>query len=281
MNNIGLKIISAILVVAFVVVLIVKCDSSVSTKSKNTTSTTNLDSSTPSSNDILSSVDAYNKAKADNTISAFENFIRNYPNSNERQDAENKLNNLKELTSLENALGINTVNAIKDFIDKYPNSQYRERAEQRINEIEEQDKWNNNSLATGSTPYASTYGRNHSCNEWGCSQIKVKAPNNSDVLVIIKRGDKYGKVIRHAYIQALETYIFELRDGTYQVFFYYGKGWNPRKKMTNGLKGGFVLNESFSKDEPQTIENGVLSYSLVLQTNGNFQTKSSDESEAL
>ena len=72
---------------------------------------------------------------------------------------------------------------------------------------------------------------------------------------------------------------FDVPDGTYQTFFYYGKGWNPNKDMGNGVKGGFVKDEIFSKDKPQEICNGVLSYVQQLQRNGNFQAQSSNQKE--
>ena len=52
--------------------------------------------------------------------------------------------------------------------------------------------------------------------------------------------------------------------------------------MKNGeMKGGFIANEDFQKDEPLDLNNEKLEYKLVLQQNGNFNTRSSDESEAL
>ncbi len=141
------------------------------------------------------------------------------------------------------------------------------------------DKYFNNSLHTGATPYSKYYGRNTPCNNNGCSQIKVRTPYNSDVLVTIKRNDK---VIRHAYIQANDSYTFSFPNGTYQAFFYYGKGWNPEKEMKNGeIKGGFVADESFGKDNEQSLYNNVLTYELILQPNGNFSTSPSNSEEAL
>jgi hypothetical protein len=144
------------------------------------------------------------------------------------------------------------------------------------------DKYINNSLTTGTTPYAYCFGGNKSCSGYGCSQIKVKTPSNSDVLVTIK---KDGKVYRHAYIKAGNRYTFEFPNGTYQAFFYYGMGWNPDKvmKKTNCgmVKGGFIANEHFSKDSPQTLSNNILEYELILQQNGNFSTKPSSSDEAL
>ena len=47
------------------------------------------------------------------------------------------------------------------------------------------------------------------------------------------------------------------------------------------MKGGFIANEDFQKDEPQELNNEKLEYILILQQNGNFSAKSSNPSEAL
>lgn len=144
------------------------------------------------------------------------------------------------------------------------------------------DMYINNSLSTGSTPYSYCFGRNSSCSEWGCSQIKIRTPYNSDVLVTIKKGEK---VVRHAFLKGGRSYTFELPNGTYQPFFYYGKGWNPEKGMKQTdcgmLKGGFIANEDFGKDSPQTLSNDILTYELIMQQSGNFSTSPSNASEAL
>ena len=143
------------------------------------------------------------------------------------------------------------------------------------------DRYINNSLRTGSKPYAYCFGSNNSCDGYGCSQIKVRTPSNSDVLVTIK---KNGKVYRHAYINSGSSYTFNISNGKYQTFFYYGKGWNPKKFMKNTtcgkLKGGFIESEHFGKDKQQYLTNSILSYELILQQNGNFSTKPSNSDEA-
>lgn len=143
------------------------------------------------------------------------------------------------------------------------------------------DKYINNSLRTGSKPYAYCFGSSNSCDGYGCSQIKVKTPSNSDVLVTIK---KNGKVYRHAYINSSSSYTFNIPNGRYQTFFYYGKGWNPKKFMketTCGiLKGGFIESEHFGKDEPEHLSDMIRNYELILQQNGNFSTRPSNSNEA-
>ena len=152
----------------------------------------------------------------------------------------------------------------------------RERKEREIYE-----KYLNNSLPNGSTPFAYCYGGNRRCTDYGCSEIIVKTPYNSDVLVTIKKNDI---VVRHAYIKAGMSYTFEIPNGTYQPFFYFGKGWNPEKFIKNTscgeLKGGFVSDEYFGKDEPQILDSNILEYELILQEDGNFSTKPSNQNEA-
>lgn len=143
------------------------------------------------------------------------------------------------------------------------------------------DQYRNNSLRNGAMPYAYCYGSSNSCSGQFCSQIKVVSPSNSDVLVSIK---KDGIVYRHGYVKAGNSLIFNMPNGTYQTFFYYGKGWDPNKFMKETdcgtLNGGFLSNETFGKDDKTRLNNNILTYELVLKTNGNFSTKPSDKNEA-
>lgn len=148
-------------------------------------------------------------------------------------------------------------------------------------ELSEEDKqYESNSLSTGAAPYTTYYGKNYKCPyDEQCSGIKVTAPRESDIVVVIKRNNANGKVVTHGYIRAGATLFFPVPDGTYQTFFYYGTGWNPNKEMSGGVKGGFVKDEIFSKDNPQNIYSGILTYVLQLQRDGNFHTKSSNRGE--
>jgi hypothetical protein len=50
--------------------------------------------------------------------------------------------------------------------------------------------------------------------------------------------------------------------------------------MKNGLKGGFLKGEAYSKDgNASYLDNNILTYELTLQENGNFQTSSSNAAE--
>ena len=137
----------------------------------------------------------------------------------------------------------------------------------------EENPYYNNSLSTGASPYAS-YGTSVTDESQIC--VSTSANSNCDVVVIIKRG---GEIARNAYIKAGGSYTFYIPNGTYQVFFYGGKGWNPNKSMPGGLTGGFVANESYSKDSPVSLNYEGLTYELIPQPNGNFSTQQSSASE--
>jgi len=147
-------------------------------------------------------------------------------------------------------------------------------------EQKEREKWASNFLNTGSMPWSDCYGSNNRCS-YGCSKISIYTPSSSDVLVTLKKDNQ---VVRHVYIRKRSSYTLEVPNGTYQPFFYYGNGWNPNKNKNSSscgsLKGSFTSGESISKDNPTRLNNNVLTYELIMQQNGNLQTKASNASEA-
>lgn len=134
----------------------------------------------------------------------------------------------------------------------------------------------------GATPWSNCFGKNASCKSYGCSDIIVKTSNSSPVVAIVKRNNK---VIKHAYISAGSSYTFEVIDGTYEVFFYYGTSWNKNKKMPSGecssLYGGWNYDESVSKDGPFRLKGQFVEYTLSQMVNGNFIPDKSNIKEAL
>ncbi len=141
---------------------------------------------------------------------------------------------------------------------------------EQINPIDEQ--YLSNSLNTGAIPYKNKQLKGQA------SKVKVTTSSGTDcdIVVIIKHNDE---IVRNAYIKAGDSYTLTIPNGTFQVFFYGGRGWNPNKEMSNGYTGGFVTDESFTKDNPISINNQILEYELILQRNGNFNTKPSNRSE--
>lgn len=139
--------------------------------------------------------------------------------------------------------------------------------------------YSTNSLRTGSTPYRYCYGPNSSSNNFR-SKIKIKN-GSSDVIVTVKINNF---VYRHAYIKSYGSFSFDVSNGNYDVYFYYGKGWNPNKFMKNTscgkLTGGFVSNISISKDLGLYLKNQIMTYTLTSVSNGNFRPKDSSINEA-
>lgn len=172
------------------------------------------------------------------------------------------------------ALGIITYNITKTSFNK--------QAFQNVADDAFEEQWKYNSLSTGAMPYASCYGSSNYCSDWSCSKIKVLTGGSGDVLVSIKNSN--GKVVRHAYIKGGNSFTFNVPDGSYQVFFYSGTGWNPNKQMPSSscsyLKGGFVSNEDVTKDNYINLYSQIMTYELILQQQGNFSTKPSSKNEA-
>ena len=147
-----------------------------------------------------------------------------------------------------------------------------------VNEIYA-EYYSTNSLRTGSTPYKYCYGPNASSSNFR-SKIKIKN-GNSDVIVTVKINNR---VYRHIYIKSFGSFTFDVSNGSYDVYFYYGKGWNPNKFMKDTfcgkLTGGFVSNISISKDMGLYLNNQIMTYTLTSVSNGNFRPKDSSINEA-
>ena len=129
-------------------------------------------------------------------------------------------------------------------------------------------------------PYSKWFGSNKVFDDYTPhSEVQVTAPYNSDVIVIIRNNNKNGTVAGHRYISRGSTGTIALNNGTFQVFFYYGSSWSPYVDMGNGIMGGFTKDVSYSKDNPVQLYNNVLTYELILQRSGNFNTKPSNKNE--
>ena len=110
------------------------------------------------------------------------------------------------------------------------------------------DEYRNNSLETGAKPYASYLGKAQT----GQHKITFKTSGTNDYVVIVKKhsNDKY---INHIYIKGGDNTYLNVPTGTYDFYFYSGKGWNPNKKAGR-FTGGFVEYETMEKDGPKRLE---------------------------
>jgi len=134
-------------------------------------------------------------------------------------------------------------------------------------------------MNTGDMPYKYCYGNGYACNN-NCSKITIKVSGDADVIAIIK---KDGQVYGHIFIEKGNSYSFSVPTGNFQPFFYSGTGWDSNKFISNvecgELIGGFLNNESMGKDDVQYLNNNILTYELIPQRNGNFNTKASNKNE--
>lgn len=193
----------------------------------------------------------------------------------------------------------NDIASYNEFIRKYPQSIYVSEARERISiakeelrlQKEQQEKeeemqrlqarYGENSLTNGAQPYHQWYGWNSRFDNFTPhSEIQISAPNNSDVIAIVRYNNMNGLVAGHCYVKAGMASTIPLANGhNYQTFFYFGEGWYPDKQM-NKVRGGFIKSESYSKDEsPAYLDNNILTYKLSLQADGNFMTSKSSEEE--
>ena len=73
---------------------------------------------------------------------------------------------------------------------------------------------------------------------------------------------------------------WHLPNGEYEVYFYGGKRWNP-KKMIGERVGAFEQGDFMKDDEEVALQDGKMVYSLEKTEEGNFEGTSCDEEDAL
>jgi len=136
------------------------------------------------------------------------------------------------------------------------------------------EEYRDNSLRTGSKPYASSFGRAQT----GENYFDFKTSGNSDYVVIVKRS-RDNRYVNHIYIKGGETARMYVPDGNYLVYFYSGKGWNPNK-IVGGRTGGFVYGGVVQKDGPVKLFSAYMEYTLYPVVNGNLRLETANEDEA-
>lgn len=225
----------------------------------------------------------YFSAVNENSVPTYVAFRTQYPESSRLPKVKEKMKPL-EAKYFEKKRTNNTLRAYEEFLRAYPDGVYTAEATRlrdSILQIElDIEKYGNNVLEQGTLPYEKYYGANQVAKTKFNADIDVTAPIAFDVVAVVRKENELGDVVAHAYIRADSTYTFRVDNGKYQVFFYIGKGWKPTKKMENGVEGGFVRNETFSKDDPVSLANEVITYRVsMVQKNRRF--KQSTRSEVL
>lgn len=142
----------------------------------------------------------------------------------------------------------------------------------------------NNSLETGAKPYASYFGKAKT----GENFIDFKTSGSNDYVAIVKRHSN-NKYVNHTYIKGGGNARLYVPSGTYDVYFYSGRGWNPNM-VVGQFEGGFVEGGIMQKDGPVqlvtetiTLDDGstqvrtaYMEYTLYPVSNGNLILQSAD-----
>ncbi len=217
----------------------------------------------------------YFSAVNENAVPSYVSFMRQYPESRRLTMVKEKMKPL-EASYFWRKRTNNTLSAYEEFLRAYPDGEYTREATRlrdSILQVElDIEKYGNNVLEQGSLPYERYYGTNQTAKTKYNADIEVTAPIAFDVVAVVRKENELGEVVSHAYIRADSSYTFRVDNGKYQVFFYIGKGWMPTKKMENGVEGGFVRNETFSKDDPVSLANEVITYRVsMIQKNRRFK----------
>ncbi len=217
----------------------------------------------------------YFSAVNENVVPSYVSFIKQYPESRRIEKVKERMKPLEAAYFLKKRSN-NTLRAYEEFLRAYPDGEYTSEATRlrdSILQVElDIEKYGNNVLEQGAVPYEGYYGANQVAKTKFNADIEVTAPIAFDVVAVVRKENELGEVVSHAYIRADSSYTFRVDNGKYQVFFYIGKGWMPSKKMENGVEGGFVRNETFSKDDPVSLANEVITYRVsMVQKNRRFK----------
>lgn len=130
-----------------------------------------------------------------------------------------------------------------------------------------------NQLETGAKPY-----KNYYRSRTGDNYLDFKTSGNDYVIIV--KDYSTSKVVNHVYVRAGDKGRLYLPNGTYNIYFYGGRGWNPNKKKGH-VTGGFVTDSPIQKDGPVELYNQYGEYTLYPVQNGNLQLQSATVDEAL
>jgi len=138
------------------------------------------------------------------------------------------------------------------------------------------EEYKNNSLKTGSKPYASSFGKAQTGTNY--FYFKTSESDDKDFVIIVRRS-RDNRYVNHTYIKGGETAQINVPDGTYNVYFYSGKGWNPNKVIGERV-GGFVDDETLQKDGPVKLFSAYMEYTLFPVFYGNLRLENASKKEA-
>ena len=163
-----------------------------------------------------------------------------------------------------------TLAAWQSFQEATPSNYWRD-SNEKIQKLK--NKYLEQRLDNGCKPYSAYYGNPTT----GENYLSFKTSGDCDYVVIVKN-HRDQKVYNHIYIRGDQSGKVYLPNGTFDVYFYSGKGWDPEKNNGNVI-GGFVAEESFQKDNPIELNNSYCEYTLYPVVYGNLKLDKTNKSE--
>lgn len=142
------------------------------------------------------------------------------------------------------------------------------------NSDEQESEYADNQLETGAKPYSAYYGKSKT----GSNYLDFNTTEGTDYIIIVKKYNSQ-KVVNHVYIRGGDTKRMYLPNGTFSIYFYSGKGWNPNKQRGK-VVGAFEKYESIQKDEPVSIHDQYGEYTLYPVQDGNLHLEAASDDEA-
>ena len=137
----------------------------------------------------------------------------------------------------------------------------------------ERERYRHNRLENGAKPYRAYYGKDRT----GYNYMDFNTEKGYDYVVIVKRSSDM-RVMNHVYIRGGRMCRLYLPDGTFNVYFYSGTGWNPNIKIKR-VKGGFMESPSNQTDEGIRLYDSYVTYTLYRVPNGNLHLQQSSVDE--
>lgn len=137
----------------------------------------------------------------------------------------------------------------------------------------ERERYRHNRLENGAKPYRAYYGKDRT----GYNYMDFNTEKGYDYVVIVKRSSDM-RVMNHVYIRGGRMCRLYLPDGTFNVYFYSGTGWNPNIKIKS-VKGGFMESPRSQKDEGIRLYDSYVTYTLYRVPNGNLHLQQSSVDE--
>lgn len=149
---------------------------------------------------------AWRSASTENTLTAYESFLKQYPNGNYAQSAKTEIFNIRETEAWTSATNLNTYNGYKDYIANFPNGQHIEEAQNMAYNIGMNDDWNATQKANTTSAYMSFISK------YPDSKYIESAQAN---LAECQEYDYWEKLVAINTIEAYNSYLSKYPNGKY------------------------------------------------------------------